>query len=677
MVLSALFALQYGVFQVGLLGSVSRSVASQHALLAFLVGASASAAMAIPAEYGVAALFTHGSSAFTQTIITDSYTCDPVIEEICKLLPLALLLLVRRIRRSLGLTDIVVLSAAMGAGFGFTETALNLGMNSAVAQWSNGYWLLPVSHWSSRAIPGPGAILTSWLPGPSDIANWIGPIIAVPNFHLIWSVLIGFGLALAAKSSKWRWLIAPIAIWVVLDHAAENAELSNIRWPVPLLQPLLHVTRRFDGLYVAAVLAVASVWDRRRLNRVLLAHPAVLIGSELDERYALAKLALARWRDRRYLGALWAYILERRIYLFAVAAGEGPTNLAVARSRLAEAGGQLQVAASKDVGLNQEKQGSSAWARTTRLIGQLYILAVGLPSFLYYGLDGSPITGAIDKLLAVAGACWVLRGLLVIGLLGQGLKLASHLVQLGKSSIRRNARAVLGHGLGFFASAGALALGALAISASIGRSPLKPISSTHSIEYWLGSNPAATAIMVLAVIALIALAAPAALELLAAAAPELEEAGATESVEGAVGSDLIEPGESAEEVVGGDSAQPPGSPTEVSKEGESAAQSVTEWPTENGGFSSKDQFQEHFADHGTDFGAQTPAEYAQQANDFLNGELGSDVLETMRPNGDIVRYNPITNEFGVAKADGTIRTYFSPDPSVHGLPTNRDYFNAQ
>ncbi|HTC93412.1 MAG TPA: RHS repeat-associated core domain-containing protein [Terriglobales bacterium] len=97
-----------------------------------------------------------------------------------------------------------------------------------------------------------------------------------------------------------------------------------------------------------------------------------------------------------------------------------------------------------------------------------------------------------------------------------------------------------------------------------------------------------------------------------------------------------------------------------------------------GHFANGALLESHFADHGTDFGAKTKAEYEQQASKFLNGPRGSGVLEKIRPsNGDIVRYNPATEEFGVARADGTIRTYFKPDPAVHGLPTNLDYFNAQ
>ena len=52
------------------------------------------------------------------------------------------------------------------------------------------------------------------------------------------------------------------------------------------------------------------------------------------------------------------------------------------------------------------------------------------------------------------------------------------------------------------------------------------------------------------------------------------------------------------------------------------------------------------------------------------------MLEKVRPNGDIVRYNPAINEFGVVSSKGDIRTYYKPDPAVHGKGANLDYFNA-
>jgi RHS repeat-associated protein len=95
-------------------------------------------------------------------------------------------------------------------------------------------------------------------------------------------------------------------------------------------------------------------------------------------------------------------------------------------------------------------------------------------------------------------------------------------------------------------------------------------------------------------------------------------------------------------------------------------------------FANSAKLLDHFERHGSDFGASTAVEYETMASDFLTGDLQSGVLEGTRPNGDVVRFNPTTDEFGVIKSDGlTIKTYYKPDPAVHGYPTNLDYFNAQ
>ncbi len=84
----------------------------------------------------------------------------------------------------------------------------------------------------------------------------------------------------------------------------------------------------------------------------------------------------------------------------------------------------------------------------------------------------------------------------------------------------------------------------------------------------------------------------------------------------------------------------------------------------------------HFKDHGGDFGAKNAIDYVRQAHRFLLYPPAGTLTRT-RTNGDIVRYNPLTNTFGVLAANGFPRTFFKPDPAVHGFPTNLDYFNAQ
>ncbi|MFA7238004.1 MAG: RHS repeat-associated core domain-containing protein [Phycisphaeraceae bacterium] len=94
-------------------------------------------------------------------------------------------------------------------------------------------------------------------------------------------------------------------------------------------------------------------------------------------------------------------------------------------------------------------------------------------------------------------------------------------------------------------------------------------------------------------------------------------------------------------------------------------------------FADNAKLDDHFQRHGADFGAKTAAEYQGKADTFLTGSRGQGVLEKVRPNGDVIRYNPATEEFGVVSKNGAIRTYYRPDPKVHGKPSNLDYFNGQ
>lgn len=87
---------------------------------------------------------------------------------------------------------------------------------------------------------------------------------------------------------------------------------------------------------------------------------------------------------------------------------------------------------------------------------------------------------------------------------------------------------------------------------------------------------------------------------------------------------------------------------------------------------------DHFARHGDEVGAATEHEYEALADAFVGGPLGPETIEVARINDkSILRYNPVTNEFGVLAANRVIRTYFKPDPGTHGLANNLDFFEHQ
>lgn len=86
---------------------------------------------------------------------------------------------------------------------------------------------------------------------------------------------------------------------------------------------------------------------------------------------------------------------------------------------------------------------------------------------------------------------------------------------------------------------------------------------------------------------------------------------------------------------------------------------------------------DHFQRHGGDFGARTADDYAQQASGFLQRGVRGGAQVKVDSRGVIRVYDPRTNTFGAYNANGTTRTFYKPDPRVHGYPTNQAYFDAQ
>jgi filamentous hemagglutinin len=82
----------------------------------------------------------------------------------------------------------------------------------------------------------------------------------------------------------------------------------------------------------------------------------------------------------------------------------------------------------------------------------------------------------------------------------------------------------------------------------------------------------------------------------------------------------------------------------------------------------------HWERHRGDFPSlQNAKQYVEFAINFLNHPPAT-ALTRVRPNGDVVIYDPVSDIFGVRTSTGVPRTLFKPDPAVHGFPTNLDYY---
>lgn len=84
----------------------------------------------------------------------------------------------------------------------------------------------------------------------------------------------------------------------------------------------------------------------------------------------------------------------------------------------------------------------------------------------------------------------------------------------------------------------------------------------------------------------------------------------------------------------------------------------------------------HFARHGEEFRVETADEYERLADEFLTGPLRDGAMECLRSNGDLVRFDPRTDEFGVRAQAGHISTYLIARPLPHAGQTSVEYFQS-
>lgn len=91
----------------------------------------------------------------------------------------------------------------------------------------------------------------------------------------------------------------------------------------------------------------------------------------------------------------------------------------------------------------------------------------------------------------------------------------------------------------------------------------------------------------------------------------------------------------------------------------------------------------HHAKHAHHFPVNNATEYEHSAAHFLIKVKGPTIVECRRKEGDIVRYDTATEEFGVLSSLGIIRTYFKPvpcraaPPPCHGHRDNLEYFKNE
>jgi hypothetical protein len=106
------------------------------------------------------------------------------------------------------------------------------------------------------------------------------------------------------------------------------------------------------------------------------------------------------------------------------------------------------------------------------------------------------------------------------------------------------------------------------------------------------------------------------------------------------------------------SAPPPQAQPTTAAPAPSLAQPTTR---QDIGFASRQKLIEHYEKHGREFGAITQAEYLRQAQSLRDRAAGGEVLEIVRADGVITRFDRATGAFLAFNPNATIRTYFKPN----------------
>jgi RsiW-degrading membrane proteinase PrsW (M82 family) len=403
MIFAIVFAQLWGVIQLVVLASLSRTVRVRTVIAAMAVGLYAIAPVAVILQktwIGIAASLV-GKSMADMTGIA-SYTVDPFIEEALKLLPLALLMLIPAIRRQWTMTDCLLIAAAIGSGFGLAEHLYRYASSPDAAEAVRGGWIMTFGRYTPT-VPGIGSSLTSWLPN----GVWFPEDPTRVNWHLAWSAIGGLALGLAVRNPTRAARPSAVGLFLLigLDHAAGNTHDIAATWLALLAWPLDLVTSHL-GLLVFVAVIVAWWLDRR-------AQPA---GDALEpllaaERSASPKIVgtLTAASKRLPWSIPWVFGFDRARRAYHAAHATAPESvsgmfeaLVAERDRVEQR--LVQPEAPPLIPLAWRPDALRALLRTRPVIISLVLLA---PSIFYLIIGGFPQTAWVQAVVT-SGVVWPL-----------------------------------------------------------------------------------------------------------------------------------------------------------------------------------------------------------------------------------------------------------------------------
>jgi pyocin large subunit-like protein len=79
------------------------------------------------------------------------------------------------------------------------------------------------------------------------------------------------------------------------------------------------------------------------------------------------------------------------------------------------------------------------------------------------------------------------------------------------------------------------------------------------------------------------------------------------------------------------------------------------------GFRSRGQFETHYRKHGAEFGSISKEQYLSLAQTLRDAPAGKDILQSVRADRVVTKFDRRKGYFGAYNPDRTIRTFFIPN----------------
>lgn len=404
----------WGVLQVFAVSWPTRSVRLSTVLLALAVGVYGCGVATALVQLTYTRIYADQSGQSLVTVVnTTSYTVAPWVEELIKVFPLLLAGLSLKVRRQWGLTDFVVLGAALGGGFGLLEGVLRFGLDADRALVRDEGWIIPDSL-SPPYVAGLGQVFTAWLPAPFSQLDLGGPTVTETFTHLVWTAMAGLGVGLLWRARGWVRLLSVLPV----AAAAVHHTLNNYAVRRPTSQAAQWLDS-LDGKAWAAplvCLAIAMVVDLRQIHRGKRSVPGVLLASERTDGDSLgALLRYGTWRLPWSLLIALRYARLRRSLLYLYATASAPPDDTEGLRRVV-AGITARMDASDNPRAWQTVN-IRAWLKATRAARRsrerwllLIPCVLVLPSLLFLGVGSFTSTAGLQEFFSTGSGPTILMG---------------------------------------------------------------------------------------------------------------------------------------------------------------------------------------------------------------------------------------------------------------------------